>query len=94
MACNLPVVSVPVGDVPDVISGTAGCYLCTQDPEDVAEKMILALKHPGRTAGRERISDMDEGIIARRIINLYQDLLQEKKTASISLDTSAAKEGL
>ena len=39
MACNLPVVSVPVGDVPEVIGETEGCYLCTQDPEDAAEKL-------------------------------------------------------
>ena len=39
MACNLPIVSVPVGDVPEVIGGTDGCFLCSQEPGDVAKKL-------------------------------------------------------
>ena len=79
MACNLPIVSVPVGDVPDVISGTDGCYVCSQDPSDVAEKLGFALSHPWRTDGRERIKHMEQGVIARRIIAVYQEVLREKK---------------
>jgi glycosyltransferase involved in cell wall biosynthesis len=79
MACNLPIVSVPVGDVPEVIHDTDGCYLCTQNPEDVAEKLALVLKYPGRTGGRERIKYMEEGATAQRILNLYQQVLQKRK---------------
>jgi glycosyltransferase involved in cell wall biosynthesis len=79
MACNLPIVSVPVGDVVEVIGDTDGCYLCSQDPVDVSEKLITALNYPGRTQGRERVRNMDERVIARRIIGLYQDMLREKK---------------
>jgi len=79
MACNLPIVSVPVGDVPEVIRDTEGCYLCTQDPEDVAEKLAMALKYPGRTNGRERIQYMEESVTARRILNLYQQVLEKRK---------------
>ncbi|HEY40925.1 MAG TPA: glycosyltransferase family 4 protein [Dehalococcoidia bacterium] len=78
MACNTPVVSVPVGDVADVIGGTDGCYLCSQDPNDVAEKLILAINHPGRTNGREMISHMEQSNIAKRIVAVYEELLQEK----------------
>jgi glycosyltransferase involved in cell wall biosynthesis len=79
MACNLPVVSVPVGDVPAVIGDTEGCYLCSQDPQDVAEKLELALQRQGRTNGREKIGHMEAGAIARRIISLYHDLIREKR---------------
>jgi teichuronic acid biosynthesis glycosyltransferase TuaC len=79
MACNLPVVSVPVGDVPEVIGSTEGCYLCSQDPADVAEKLLLALSRPGRTSGREKIGNFEEGAIARRIIRLYQEIINERK---------------
>jgi len=80
MACNVPVVSVPVGDVPDVIGDTEGCYLCAQDSTDVAEKLIMALKHSSRTTGREKIAHLGEDAVARRIIALYQEVLQENKS--------------
>jgi glycosyltransferase involved in cell wall biosynthesis len=79
MACNLPIVSVPVGDVPQVIGNTAGCYLCSQDPRDAAEKLELALRRGQRTDGRERIRHLETGNISRRIISIYEDLLEEKK---------------
>ena len=80
MACNLPVVSVPVGDVPDVIGGTDGCYLCSQEPTDVAEKLIQALSPPRRSNGRENIRHMDGSVIARRIKEVYQDVLNKKNS--------------
>jgi teichuronic acid biosynthesis glycosyltransferase TuaC len=78
MACNLPVVSVPVGDVPDLIGDTEGCYLCSYDPSDVAEKLGLVLKNPGRTDGRTKISHLDQSNIAKRIIAVYQDVLERR----------------
>ncbi|OGO23461.1 MAG: hypothetical protein A2144_12195 [Chloroflexi bacterium RBG_16_50_9] len=79
MASNLPVVAFPTGDVAEVVDGTDGCYLCSQDPSDVAEKLCLALSNPGRSNGRERIEHMEQGNIARQIIAVYQEVLQVKK---------------
>ena len=44
MACGCPVVSVDVGDVSDVMGGTAGCYLATYDVADVASKLQEAMQ--------------------------------------------------
>ena len=79
MACNLPVVSVPVGDVAEVIGGIDGCYLCTQEPSDVAEKLELVLSNPKRTKGKDAIGHMEQGNIARQIIAIYQEVLEKKK---------------
>jgi len=58
MACNCPIVSTDVGDVKWVFGNTDGCYITSFEPEDVAQKIELALefasKH-GRTQGRKRI---------------------------------------
>jgi teichuronic acid biosynthesis glycosyltransferase TuaC len=95
MACNLPIVSVPVGDVPEVISGTGGCYLCAQNPADVAEKLALALKFPGRTNGREHIKYMEEGTTARRILSLYRQVLQKRNRSALkSMVPDNARKGL
>ncbi len=84
MACNLPIVSAPVGDVSEVIGDTEGCYICSQDPEDVAQKLELALRFGKKTDGRGRIPHMEMGIISRRIISLYEELLHEKKGHGLS----------
>ena len=78
MACNLPIVSVSVGDVPQVIGDTKGCYLCSQDPEDAARKLELALRWEQRTDGRKSVAHMEAGQISRRIISVYEELLRDK----------------
>jgi len=84
MACNLPIVSVAVGDVPEVIGGTDGCYLCTQDPTDVAEKLQLALAYGKKTNGREKIRHLELSQIAKKIITQYQEVLCSKGPSFLS----------
>ncbi|MDD4969943.1 MAG: glycosyltransferase [Paludibacter sp.] len=80
MACNCAIVSVPVGDVPEMIQGTEGCFIATYDPADVAEKLRMALEYGKRTEGRKRILELklDSDSIARRILAVYQAILKEK----------------
>src|SRR5205814_614154 len=71
MACNLPVVSVRVGDVPEVIGTTPGCALVERDPVDVAAKLIAVLRRRQRTDGRRRIDHLRHDRIAARLLELY-----------------------
>ena len=78
MACNLPVVSVDVGDVVDVVGATAGCYVCKRDAAAVALNLGLALDGGGRTGGRvdlERKGLFLESV-AERLLTLYRDILE------------------
>ncbi|MDH4211970.1 MAG: glycosyltransferase [candidate division WOR-3 bacterium] len=79
MACNLPVVSTDVGDVREVIGDTDGCYITSFAPEDVAEKIVRALDFGRETNGRKQIAHLEIGIVARRIIQVYEDILEGKK---------------
>lgn len=79
MACNLPIVSVCVGDVAQVINGTEGCYFCSQEPYDVAEKLEMALNWGKRTNGRENIKHLEVGVISRQIMAVYEDVILQKK---------------
>jgi glycosyltransferase involved in cell wall biosynthesis len=74
MACNCPVVSVPVGDVPEVIGGVEGCYLASYEPADVAAKLKQVLAEGKRTAGRQVISErgLDAVSVAERIAEVYR----------------------
>ena len=78
MACNLPIVSTDVGDVKEVIGDTEGCYITSYEPSDVAGKIKLALDFGKRTNGREKIKHLEINTIAKRIIDVYNEVLQKK----------------
>jgi glycosyltransferase involved in cell wall biosynthesis len=75
MACNLPIVSVDVGDVAEVIGGTEGCYLVDPTPQAVADKLRLLLSHPHRTNGRTHVAHLRSEVIAGQIIEVYRELI-------------------
>jgi len=81
MACNLPIVATPVGDVPQVIGGTEGCYLCSQDPDDVAGKLEQAFAFGQRTNGREAVRSMDLMEISKRVITVYEEAVGSSRHA-------------
>lgn len=78
MACNLPVVTVKVGDVPDILAGVESCYICPRDPVSIAEKVKLVLEQGSRSNGREKTQRYELGAIARRIIQVYEETLETK----------------
>ncbi len=76
MACNIPIVSTDVGDVKEVMGQTDGCYITTFEPKDVANKIQKALEFGKRTTGREDIKHLESSVIAKRIINIYKNVLE------------------
>lgn len=78
MACNCPIVSTNVGSVEEIIDNTEGCFLTSFDPEDVRQKVKLAIQFGRRTKGRKKISDLDNGIIADKIISIYHSVLESQ----------------
>jgi glycosyltransferase involved in cell wall biosynthesis len=84
LACNLPVVSVPVGDVALRIQGIEGCQLCADDnPETVAASLEVALRRGRRIAGRGRVKHLDEKDITRRVIRIYQSTLAKSRQLNL-----------
>ncbi len=79
MACNLPVVATPTGDVEEIIGATGGCYVCTQDVSDIVEKTRLVLDQKSRTSGRKDVERFDLEAIARRIVGVYDQALGGKQ---------------
>lgn len=80
MACNCPVVSVPVGDVPEVIDGINGCYLASYDPIELSEKLKIVLNSNLRTEGRVRIKEkgLDVRSVTMKIIDIYNMFISEQ----------------
>ncbi|GAG70318.1 unnamed protein product, partial [marine sediment metagenome] len=75
MACNCPIISTDVGDATEVVRNTEGCYITSFDPNDVAKKIKIALNFGKRTNGRDHIKDLEINVIAKKIINVYEEIL-------------------
>jgi teichuronic acid biosynthesis glycosyltransferase TuaC len=78
MACNLPIVSVDVGDVPEITGGCGGCFIVPRNAAAIAEKLKQILDRPFRTRGRERIRHLEMQTVARQIISIYAGVLRRK----------------
>jgi teichuronic acid biosynthesis glycosyltransferase TuaC len=84
LACNLPIVSVPVGDVALRIGQIEGCELCADDcPESVAAALERVLRKEQRIAGRESVKDLDEKVITKQIIDLYESVLAKQRHGNL-----------
>jgi len=77
LACNLPVVSVDVGDAQEVIKDAANCYVCKQEPVDIAESIKLVLHKNTRAAARDNIKHLSSKTIATKIIEVYTQITRD-----------------
>jgi glycosyltransferase involved in cell wall biosynthesis len=77
MACNLPVIATPVGDLPWLLNDVAnsGCYL---DTVGLATALRSALDNGIRSNGRVALIalGLDLPSVARKIIALYESVLR------------------
>jgi glycosyltransferase involved in cell wall biosynthesis len=77
LACNLPVVSVPVGDVAERLKDVEGCELCVDDkPDTIAAALERVLKRGGRATSRQAVAHLDEQLIAQKVIGVYTRAMQ------------------
>ena len=79
MACNCPIIATDVADIKHLLGDLDGHYLCSFDPNDVAEKLKLALSFNKRTNGRERIIELGltNDLVAKRLVEIYQEVLKK-----------------
>jgi len=79
MACNCPIVSTDVGDVKWLLDGVEGCFITTNDPNDIANKIRKALDIKGKTKGREKLISLglDSKNIAKKIVSVYEEVMRE-----------------
>lgn len=79
MACGLPIISVDVGDVADLIRHTEGCHIVERSPESIARKLADVLASRRRTAGRQVVTGMSTETAAVRLSAIYGKLLRKKR---------------
>lgn len=79
MACNLPVVSVPVGDVPELLNNVSGCAVCPRDEEELADALVDILLSGERGGGRKALEEkgLDLESVALQIREIYEQVLNK-----------------
>lgn len=82
LACNLPVVSVPIGDVAQRIAGLDGCELCVDErPQAIAAALERVLRRGQRIDGRAAVEHLSESEITRQVISVYRSVLTGRSPA-------------
>jgi glycosyltransferase involved in cell wall biosynthesis len=85
LACNLPVVSVDVGDVRERIGDVPGCVVCEDDaPATIAEALQFVLARASFTAGRPAVASLDKHRVAARVLDVYRSLIPFEKASPVA----------
>lgn len=71
LACNLPIVSVPVGDVKDRLAGVEPSRVVERDPVSLAEAVVEVVRAGRRSNGRMKVGDITEEAEAARLRDVY-----------------------
>ena len=79
LACNVPVVSVDIGDVRERIDGIDGCYLASENAGDLASKLQLIHAGPRRVDSREKVQALSLYRVAVCLKQFYEQILQSWK---------------
>jgi Glycosyl transferases group 1/Glycosyl transferase 4-like domain len=75
LACDTPVVSVAVGDVPELIRELPGCAVCDREPAVLARAVLEALQSGRSGALRARAEQYSRTRIARKVLGVYEQAL-------------------
>lgn len=79
LACDLPVVSVAVGDVRERLQNVDGCEVCADErPATIAAALERVLRRGGRIAGRAAVQHLDEHLLTEQVIEIYRSVLPRK----------------
>ena len=71
LACDLPVVATPSGDVKELLHGVEECAVCEPDPVALADALTRILQAGSRSNGRDLTEHLDRAAIARRTADYY-----------------------
>ncbi len=78
LSCNVPVVSVDVGDVGERLAGIEGCFLADETATDIAQKLARVLAGEGRVDGRAAIAGLALERVAARLGEIYDTLTSQR----------------
>ncbi|KAA1244185.1 glycosyltransferase family 4 protein [Aquimarina sp. RZ0] len=75
LACNCKIVAVNVGDIKEIIGNASGCFITGFNKTEIADCIKKALAYTEKPDGRTHISHLSSDVIAKKITNLYKEVL-------------------
>jgi teichuronic acid biosynthesis glycosyltransferase TuaC len=75
LACNIPVVSVDVGDVRERIQRIEGCYLAVPEAGELAAKLQMVHAGPRRVVSRVKMQQLSLERVALQLKEFYGEVL-------------------
>lgn len=77
LACQVPIISVRVGDVPRLIEGVNNCYLCDYNVITLFQSLQIVLNGDKITNGNERIHclGLDNNTIIEKLMEIYAEVV-------------------
>jgi glycosyltransferase involved in cell wall biosynthesis len=75
MAAGLPIVSPPVGDVPERLSGVAGGFVVDYDVEAMADAVLAGLKVGRSFALRDAVLPLGLEQVAHQVVRVYEEVV-------------------
>jgi teichuronic acid biosynthesis glycosyltransferase TuaC len=78
LACNLPIVSVDVGDVAERIEGVENACLASRDAEMIGAAVAEMVRTPRRTDGFRKLAEFSTDYVASQLSQLYAQALHDQ----------------
>jgi len=80
LACGVPVVSVDVGDVAEMIAGLDSCVLCHDDQvSTLADGLRDVLEHVAPADVTAAVARVDQRVLAMRQVEIYEETLRRSR---------------
>ncbi|HLY48995.1 MAG TPA: glycosyltransferase family 4 protein [Solirubrobacteraceae bacterium] len=81
MATELPIVSVPVGDVPDRLRGVDGAFVVGSEPSAMADAFLRAAAIGRAPQARTAVQALSLERVARRVLSVYETVVSSPAPA-------------
>ena len=77
LACNLPVVSVEVGDVKERQGNLKHFEICGDNPKQISQALDKILSNKSPNVNRKAVLELDENIITEKLIGVYKKMVKD-----------------
>src|SRR5262249_9558095 len=84
LACNVCVISTPVGDVPSLLGPIEGCHVVEPDADKIAQTLRGVLASGQRVAAREHMMVYANERQAQQLIDVYVRAIEQRRKGSVA----------